>query len=280
MSEFSRTKKYKELRSNLSEQSTVDTNSIQSEELSRLARRLNRLDESNFKEPKPAVDTVKEGQHARETIVVPREPSRIEQSNLSPLESLIQVEKSPLDNEYINQYLQEAKRYNVEHGHAASEETSLDILTNLKREEKPVTRPYPRKVRKYEPLEDSSTTDIPFQKPKEFQESTQNLTKADIMKEVQDIMAGRLQANTEDSQYSMELPDFNKETKEDSTRQQLLNETTSMRAQLENYSDDVASLNSKMRRTNRILNLVLVVLVIALLFILAFVIMTIWKGNN
>ena len=67
---------------------------------------------------------------------------------------------------------------------------------------------------------------------------------------------------------------------EQSTHQQLLNETTSMRAQLENYGDDVASLNTKVRRTNRILNIVLVILIVALVIILTFVFMSIFGGKH
>ncbi|WP_454995841.1 hypothetical protein [Bulleidia extructa] len=279
MSEFSRTKKYKELRSSMQEQESLLDTPIQSEELSRLARRLNRIDQSNFKVPSGKNTEIKKANHAKEMVATPRQPSRIEQSDLSPLEALSHVEASPLDNEYINQYLKEAKRYNVEHGQAASEETSLDILTSLKKEEKLVTRPFPKQQRHYEPLEDSSTTDIPFQKVNSSSESTQNLTKADIMKEVQDIMAGRVASSTEDSQYSMEIPEMNRQ-EEQSTHQQLLNETTSMRAQLENYGDDVASLNTKVRRTNRILNIVLVILIVALVIILTFVFMSIFGGKH
>ena len=142
-----------------------------------------------------------------------------------------------------------------------------------------MTRPFPKQQRHYEPLEDSSTTDIPFQKVNSSSESTQNLTKADIMKEVQDIMAGRVASSTEDSQYSMEIPEMDRQ-EEQSTHQQLLNETTSMRAQLENYGDDVASLNTKVRRTNRILNIVLVILIVALVIILTFVFMSIFGGKH
>ncbi|QRG86018.1 hypothetical protein [Bulleidia sp. zg-1006] len=278
MAEFSRIKKYKDLRNSLQEQESFQDTTIQSEELSRLARRLNEIDQSNFKAPSEEISEPKKASHAKETIRVPRQPSLIDQADLSPLEALTHVESSPLDNEYISQYLKEAKRYNVEHGNAVSEETSLDILTSLKKEEKP-TRPFPKKQRRYEPLEDSSTTDIPFQKVEAESESTQTLTKADIMKEVQDIMAGKSVSAVEDSQYSMEIPKLNRQ-EEQSTRQQLLNETTSMRAQLENYGDDVASLNTKMRRTNRILNIVLVILIVALVIILAFVFMSIFGGKH
>ena len=55
------------------------------------------------------------------------------------------------------------------------------------------------------------------------------------------------------------------------TRQQLLNETTQMRAQLDDYEDNLSEVNDKMNHTNRILNIVLIMLIIALAVILLIV---------
>ena len=59
---------------------------------------------------------------------------------------------------------------------------------------------------------------------------------------------------------------------ERTARQQLLNETTQMRAQLDDYEDNLTEVSDKMNRTNRVLNGVLIVLIIALLVVLAVVI--------
>ena len=283
MTEFSRTKKYKDLRSNLQGQQNIAENTIQSEELSRLARRLNKIDKNNFKEPEKEreYDDCKKAQHARLTSAVERQPSLIKNADLSPLESLVKNDKSPLDNEYISQYLKEAKRYNVEHGNAHSEETSLDILASLQKGvQSSGMRPFPKNSSNAS-LKNADLMSLSKQEKAEKDES-QYLSKDDIMKEVQNIMTNNKSSKPaiNDSQYSMEIPqmDITKDNNQ-SMRQQLLNETTSMRAQLENYSDDVASLNTKVRRTNRILNVILVILVIALLVILAFILHTFLRGS-
>ncbi len=283
MTEFSRTKKYKDLRSNLQGQQNIAENTIQSEELSRLARRLNKIDKNNFKEPEKEreYDDCKKAQHARLTSAVERQPSLIKNADLSPLESLVKNDKSPLDNEYISQYLKEAKRYNVEHGNAHSEETSLDILASLQKGvQSSGMRPFPKNSSNVS-LKNADLMSLSKQEKAENDES-QYLSKDDIMKEVQNIMTNNKSSKPaiNDSQYSMEIPqmDITKDNNQ-SMRQQLLNETTSMRAQLENYSDDVASLNTKVRRTNRILNVILVILVIALLVILAFILHTFLRGS-
>ena len=52
----------------------------------------------------------------------------------------------------------------------------------------------------------------------------------------------------------------------------MLNETTQMRAQLDDYEDNLSEVSDKMRQTNRILNIVLVILIIALAMIVGVVI--------
>ncbi len=58
----------------------------------------------------------------------------------------------------------------------------------------------------------------------------------------------------------------------DTTRRQLLQETTQMRAQLDDYQDNLTEVSDKMKRTNQILNVVLIVLIIALSVVLVVVI--------
>ena len=58
----------------------------------------------------------------------------------------------------------------------------------------------------------------------------------------------------------------------DTTRRQLLQETTQMRAQLDDYQDNLTEVSDKMKRTNHILNVVLIVLIIALSVVLVVVI--------
>lgn len=98
----------------------------------------------------------------------------------------------------------------------------------------------------------------------------QNLTKEDIMAEVQNLVNGR-------KEDTAEIPDMGRTSAgtsalDDDARQQLLNETTQMRAQLDSYEDNLNEVSDKMRHTNQILNIVLVVLIIALALILMFVI--------
>ena len=110
------------------------------------------------------------------------------------------------------------------------------------------------------------TDDYIFEQP-QAPASTQQMTKADIAAEVQSLISAQ--------DDSMDLPGFVtgaastqeiNEANDDEykTRQQLIHETTQMRAQLDDYEENLSDVNEKMNRTNRVLNFVLIVLIVAL----------------
>ena len=200
------------------------------------------------------------------------------------------------DNDYLDQYIREVKQYNIDQGNAASENTSLNILKQIERNNSATPeKPYPSS--------NSHTADIPFlssqsssnrypqdvkQSPSS-QENTQptQAMSEDIMQEVQNLVNGTSSSYTQPEEPSspfvndyeskndsfMSTDTFNRRLEADrTTRQQLLNETTQMRAQLDDYEDNLSEVSDKMRQTNRILNIVLVILIIALAMIVGVVI--------
>ena len=73
------------------------------------------------------------------------------------------------------------------------------------------------------------------------------------------------QQNDSDDAFAM----FPKKTENyESTNQRLLNETTQMRIQLDNYEANLTDVNEKMQYTNHVLNIVVVVLILLLLILL------------
>ena len=73
------------------------------------------------------------------------------------------------------------------------------------------------------------------------------------------------QHNDSDDAFAM----FPKKTENyESTNQRLLNETTQMRVQLDNYEANLTDVNEKMQYTNHVLNIVVVVLILLLLILL------------
>lgn len=301
MATLSRTKKYQDLRDSLQHDNEAD--SFSTSDLSRFEKRLNEIDAQNFSYPETHLKDDHSAEHARsheakKTQEVLRRSQRNEPS-FDTSSYYMNENDATFDNDYLDQYIREVKQYNIEQGNAASENTQINILKQIERnKDTKVNRPYARSSSKEE------TTDIPFlnvqqqeKKPvpqkKDTNEDTiravpnannidtQALTKEDIMAEVQNLVNGSSAKKeetdspfVEDRDYStMSTDTFNRRLEADrTTRQQLLNETTQMRAQLDDYEDNLSEVSDKMRQTSRILNIVLVVLILALAVLLAVVV--------
>lgn len=295
---LSRTKKYKDLRDRLQHETSADN--LSTTDLSRFEKRLNEIDSQNFAMPSSIRDE-HNAEHARnheteakETTPLRRRTQEKSQPSFDTSSYYKNENDATFDNDYLDQYIREVKQYNIDQGNAASENTSLNILKQIERNNAKVPeKPY-TKARDY-------TADIPFfsnttktqeerKEPVQDTQSTQPLTKEDIMAEVQNMVNGidsNEQSHVEtkeevsspfvsDSyhqQSTMSTDTFNRHIEADrTTRQQLLNETTQMRAQLDDYEDNLSEVTNKMRQTNRILNIVLIVLIIALAIIVGIVI--------
>lgn len=339
MANYSRTEKYKKLRESL--QSDNESENISTRDLSRFERRLNQIDSSNFKAPEDdySLSDLHRATHARNI----EKPQPKPQETYKPRQ---QEPKAPsynagsyrnendsatFDNDFLDQYIREVKQYNIEQGNASSENTQVNILRSLNKNNQNDSvpdRPYSRRnaeddtsniqfepVRKQRPVstpsyqrdEDTRTAqlsselfdDSPAQlekRPEPEPEKPENgssetMSREAIMQEVQNLVNGTgssassdndsmhntAQLNTspfeEDDHSDHNTDSFSRHLQNERTaRQQLLNETTQMRAQLDDYEDNLSEVSDKMQRTNRILNVVLIVLIIALAIILGIVI--------
>lgn len=148
--------------------------------------------------------------------------------------------------------------------------------------------------------QDTYTSDIPtFKSSKrtfeEFMDDdndeldTSTMTKEDIAAEVQSLIRGQELENTNRTNINVtskkakknqnDTLDYHLEA-ERNARQQLLNETTQMRAQLDNYEDNLSEVSSKMQHTDRMVSNVLIVLIIVLVVVLLVVIYWILNANG
>lgn len=302
MATLSRTKKYQDLRDSLQHDNEAD--SFSTNDLSRFEKRLNEIDSQNFSYPETYLKDDHSAEHARsheskKSTEVLRRSQRNEPS-FDTSSYYMNENDATFDNDYLDQYIREVKQYNIDQGNAASENTQINILKQIERNKQTsVNRPFARST-------NEQTTDIPFIAPQNNQEKnsslnetvemnedtirattapeaidTQALSKEDIMAEVQNLVNGSAAKKeeaespfVEDRSYStMSTDTFNRRMEADrTTRQQLLNETTQMRAQLDDYEDNLSEVSDKMRQTSRILNIVLIILIIALAVLLGVVI--------
>lgn len=290
MASLSRREKYKELRDQLQHDNTAGE-TLNTPELSHFSKRLNELAPGNFEAPEE-IGSAHDAIHAKTETSLEEIASRIEaEAAKEPLFDMDTYRRNENDsalenNDIMDEVIREVKQYNIDNGNALSENTSLNIMqeiTNIrpKAQEPKPSRPYPNEKKR------NDTADIPFSsspfrnfedteentekigiEPMESEpgESSDTMSREDIMAEVQNLVNGKPLKNNRRKSYDEQLYD---ELEDDrTTRQRLLNETTQMRAQLDGYEDNLSEVNDKMRYTNRILNIVLLVLIIALIVIL------------
>lgn len=256
MGKYSRTAKYQELREHLQNDSEGQ---IDSKELSQFTERLNKIDSSQL------------------GTVPSHEPSTYRNSVYEP--EIKDKEVSTFNNEYLDEYINEVKQYNREKGRILNEDTQINILREL-RGDKPEsivdTQPLPFEELDIElTVDDSVTMDIPF-----LQEDTKMNTQ--ISSELSKMLNEELESfsdyeimddGSEDTDEHIEFPfNFSKKLKEEETqRLQLLEETTRMRTQLDNYRGNLDQMEERVNSSNRILNFILIVLIFALLVVIGIV---------
>ena len=315
MAKYSRTQKYEELRNRIQNDTGAAIGSG-SPDLSTYEDKLNRIDANTFKAPQEYTAADHDPIHQRRMQTVQETPRPVQAEPVQEVSTKKEPSFDPsilsangftsmLDNEYLDEYINEVKRYNKEHGAAFSTNTRSNILHDLKKtEEKPETvnvRPY----REPEPVKDEGTTELPpifaqkesrkepaaesashdnpygFDLPdfpfiedrNEPVSAASTRTKEDIAAEVQSLMQNQYQPQTQPVKEETKTVNYDYHLEEERTaRQQLLNETTQMRAQLDNYEDNLEEVNDRVQRTNQVLNGVLIVLIIVLFLMLAVVV--------
>ena len=264
MGELSRMKKYEDLRNKLQE---VDE-SISTKELSRFEKRLNELDANNFSVSNQIANDNHSALHARQN----------EFTSSLPLDKATNENKQSFYDEYIN----EVKQYNLEQGNAISTNTSVNVLNQIKGEmnnqnsQKPYHSNFKRpenttSVPQFANNQSFSSDYLDMQSNTEqmaviddspFVEDSHTMSKDDIMAEVQSLVNG----NLKDSYSPMGTDTFQRHISADnrSAQQQILNETTQMRAQLDDYEDNLSEVNGKVHEVLRLSNIILTVFIIFL----------------
>ncbi len=310
MAKYSRTERYEELRNRI--QNDAATEIGRGGDLSSYEQKLNRIDSNTFQAPQEHTAAEHDPIHQRrsetpvqrpaQTTVVQEPVSRREPSFDNSILSAGGF-TSLLDNEYLDEYINEVKKYNKEQGVAFSTNTNMNILHDLKKTDEPKPENVPVKpFRDREPVPQAEDTtelppifgrasakpaepvtvkdhtaeidlpDFPFIEDRtDLAGSTISRTKEDIAAEVQNLMQAQYQPepvkeDTHTVNYEYQLEE------ERTARQQLLNETTQMRAQLDSYEDNLEEVNDRVQRTNQVLNGVLIVLIVVLFVLLAVVI--------
>lgn len=259
MEKLSRVKKYAQLREELMNDAESQ---VTSSDLSEFAKRLNRIDSAQF-------DTIETNQQADHDPVHLRRETYFEDNQKIEKEDTLSM---TFNNEYLDEYINEVKQYNKERGFLSSENTTSNILNGLRN--------------KVDSKEIDSLSDLKlepsFEETTEIPIFSQNNDATSISLEVKNLLNASKEIEEEEkSNQAMtyieaddvitpikQPVDFEEELrKEKELREKLMNETVMMRSQLDDYDKELNDVNDSVVHTNRILNVVLVILILAMLVI-------------
>lgn len=274
MSEYSRVKKYEELRNSIEKENDEQKLAHQA---------LEGLDNSK----------VKEGVEA-----LPSHQKQMQDTHL--------VEATgEFKNEYLDSFIQEVREYNMKKGVRENEDTRLDILQQLSAKQR-------EKRASYMEHEDENTAqhivnDTNTEEQEEVAPADMIDTTREIARQVQALLAeeakldekgtvedkeplsredvaAKIDADIhrfEDKMDDVEETLSNGQVLEESaslTNNQLLEETLKLRTQLDGYEEELNTLNTGVDKNNRLLNIIITVLIVMLLAVIGVVVY--WMINS
>ena len=281
MEKLSRVKKYARLREELMNDAEAQ---VASSELSPFAARLNRIDAAQFDK----MDSFEKQEH--DPVHLRREAYFDHPESSKEAEE--ETASMAFNNEYLDEYINEVKQYNKDHGYLTSENTAKNILNGIKKE------PDYQYISSLDEIKTEpsyeETTEIPAFGQKldasTISMEVKNLLETDAEKDIQTESQASQTKDVDLSKVSSagltfipsmdELQAFpNQEQtdklntveeelkKEKQLREKLMNETVQMRSQLEGYDKELSEVNDSVTTANRILNVVLIILILAMLVV-------------
>lgn len=299
MAKLSRVEKHKNQK-NYTSDDDLGTN-INNDELRAFQSRLNKIDSDNFAAPDENTGRASDYDpiHVRRVEEPAKEEQTEEEDDSIPDDSDFDLhfneairpqDDNEMTNDYLSRYINEVKQYNIDQGNASSGNTSYNILKGLEQKNrKTPDKPYPDERSSRTKTETSTqkqrqarTTEVPFINSRVTPASHRSSDSSESMS-VDDI-ASRVQsmADEEDEGYQqpaaeqtghMNTDEFTRQLEmERTTNQKLLDQTTQMQARMDDVGENLNDVTNKMRHTNRILNIVLVVVIAALVIVFAILI--------
>lgn len=221
MSEFSRVKKYAQLRDELASDNESE---IKSEALAPYAQRLSKIDTRY---------------QPMETSTVTHSPLHSRNAAYAPVEEPVTFEESTFNNEYLDQFIEEVKQYNMRKGYRKSEDTKSEVLLKVKEISEPLKPVVESKV-EFDELQDDEQT----------------------------ISMQVMQMVSEEDDYEEVVPavDFSEMNNE------FLQKTQELNMKLDNYQHELTEVNDRVINTNRLLNFLIALLILGLIVVMGVVI--------
>jgi hypothetical protein len=221
MSEFSRIKKYAQLREELANDNESE---VKSEALAPYADRLSKID-TRF-QPMETVKTTHSPLHSRNAAY-------------APVEEPVTFEESTFNNEYLDQFIEEVKQYNMRKGYRKSEDTKKEVVLKVKENVEPPQPVFENK------LEDDDMHD-----------NEQTIS----------MQVHQLVSDEDFEEEILPVVDFHEINNE------FLQKTQELNMKLENYQHELTEVNDRVINTNRLLNFLIALLILGLVVVMGVVI--------
>lgn len=275
----SRVNKYASLREEVLHESN---NQIESKELSAFANQLHAIDKNQFTEMK-----VDETANYHSPLHVRNEfysyqKETIEPKIIQPAEPVSQDTSSYSVN-YIDDVIKEVKQYNLNKGYRNHIDTRSNVLNELKIKTD-ILRPYgttkTEKPAVLQAVEEQVVEEIGSTDSENTQQfDITDIKEPEIQKPVFDetILMKVAQYAEDSSETYLDQEDF---TEPNPATQQLFEQTQELKTQVNRQANEIQSMNSKMSRTNFVLNILLVLVSVAVLVILFFLVYMFLKVNQ
>lgn len=296
MEKLSRMKKYEDLRKFIETDNPVDT---KEEAMSQGEDTLRQFDSSIFKK----VDIKDESYQ-------PEREKQLEETE--PVES-VDNDNANFTNEYLDDFIQEVREYNIRKGTREYEDTQVDILSQLNAVNRAKRSQYVEPI----PMEEHNVSDQFASLTKEdIALEVANLLKDDdVEEEVQEevaVLPDFVQETQPEKQLIMPIVEADEEEEEASSKKRgffkrkektededevveepikkeiidpvvhkkLLEETQQLRVQMDEYEDELTDLSNGVEKTNKLLNFVLCFLILVLLVIIGFIVYSLLKAGG
>lgn len=223
---------------------------------------------------------------------------------------------STFKNEYLDNFIQEVREYNIQKGIRESEDTKLDILQQLSSKNREKRANYLHKIEDEVVLETSNEIEEkdPSTELLLNEEKTEDVNRNDktieISKQVFELLNGNTSLEeTEikdekveesaiekksvsslderiaqleqeiETKNMVEEEDVTVEEISDITKKELMEQTLELKAKVESYKEELSEINSDVSDNNRLLNIIILVLVFALLAVIGVVVYWLISGG-
>lgn len=181
-------------------------------------------------------------------------------------------------NEYMDDLIKDVKKYNKEKGLLQSDITEIDILNQLKNPTRLKREDYVKTIEEQPKVDEAtliqSRQEIAMQIQQFLEEENEGMNVSKVEASKPEVKEEPIQEEIEDDHQTLSLSEH------DETLQRLNEQTMQMKIKIEKQEEDLADLTQDIDKTNRLLNIILVILILALFAVIGFTVYTILKNGG